>query len=229
MSSRRLRWFVDERLVLRGRRRAGLVAATTGSLVVAVILIARPASSRLAVGPAPGLAVAGPPDQVCLSGVDAVDCDNIGSDHEAVALADLDGDGFDELAWAGLPNRLCRGQLGAGAACESVSEIPDSGLALAVGDIDGDGRFGFVISTTAHGFWDCTLDVGAGAGFHCSQLPLPDVEGRRIVVGDVNGDGAADIVASPSRGPPVLCSRSMGGPFTCKGIADGRSGSRQGG
>ncbi len=125
---------------------------------------------------------------------------------DALATGDVDGDGVLDAATssnvAGLRGIVHRGTR-SGREIREVAELPERALvpAVALGDLDRDGRADLVASTLrAEGDqWKTSLEALLSRGDRFERRTLLEKVGRQSVsalaVGDLDGDGAADLGA----------------------------------
>ena len=151
----------------------------------------------------------------------------------AVAVADLDGDGYRDVIVGEAPCLLApltpiriaiyRGGRSLPSTTPVWTELEWPNpldvivrLALAVGDVDGDGRDDLIASSVAgvQVFAGIT-DVGAPLGAPAFRLPGASQIGR-VVVADVNGDHRTDIITTSEGAATVWLSTGRAGawPFT---------------
>ena len=133
----------------------------------------------------------------------------------AVTLADFDGDGRDDLAassieraegkWRTRLDVLLSRRGGAFASSVVLRESGAAGLlALAAGDLDGDGHADLV-AFDADGAPRIYLGVGGGrlARARATGLSGEGCAGRHVRISDLDGDGRGEIVASFGEDPGV--------------------------
>ena len=148
-----------------------------------------------------------------------------GSDDFALALGDLNGDGWLDLAVSNDNEIDILMNNGAGAFSLSTSlATPGAGVTgIGIGDFNSDG-FGDVVvseyfsSPSAPLSYDAKLFLNEGSGNFGAAIPLPGVGGtlyQGLAVGDLNQDGLPDIAAASSDqdagGLVVLINRGDGG------------------
>ena len=162
-------------------------------------------------------------------------------DYFSVALADLDGDGRDDLvASAGQNGGTVDTQglhaylHGAAGGWQEASEgLPTDHTfgGVAVADVDGDGRADIIAPTEGwSGYGDLGVTVhlnrrGASGGIQWVDGPAPVGAGyyHQAIVADLNGDGLADVVAA-GRDDGVrawLGGRGQGGTLTWTEASEG--------
>jgi hypothetical protein len=146
-----------------------------------------------------------------------------GTGGRSPVFADFDGDGFLDLAVIrGLsadPTArvvVLKGDGAGGFAKVATISIEGYALALAAGDVDGDGRADLVLASSSPPFGDnpelLTLRSRGGFQFDPPRATsvLPSIYNiGSITAGDVDGDGRADVVVSQYQGP-VGVFRSVG-------------------
>jgi hypothetical protein len=143
-----------------------------------------------------------------------------------IRLADIDGDGKEDLCARAAAGLICHRSIGAGFAEESIpgpawSDASGFGAAryyttLRMGDVDGDGRADACIRHS--GGMRCVLSDGAGFPTVVEGPAWSDEQGwgaplyyGSIRLADVNGDGRADLCARGSAG--LRCHFSEGASF----------------
>ena len=131
------------------------------------------------------------------------------SSASAVVVADLSGDGLDDLILA-TPVRIRVFQsLGAGAFAAPVS-VHDAGVttddALAVLDVDQDGALDLVAAFPTGVAWL----RGDGLGGLAPPVAITDVPAQRLLLDDMNADGLTDVVVADELSVRTLVSHGDG-------------------
>ncbi len=127
-----------------------------------------------------------------------------------LALADVDGDGVQDLAVANFVSggNLLRGDghCGFGPPTKVLDAAPngqysEAALSVAAGDLDGDGFADLVFDATGPGggkeYYAVLFGHGDGTFEPAAMVPVK-TGSSQIVIADVNGDGRPDIVSSSS-------------------------------
>lgn len=145
-----------------------------------------------------------------------------GYQSQAVAVADVDGDGH--LDALGAHARWVDGRIREGSLTTRLQRSPggtfaeprrvDAGLepvALAVGDLDGDGRVDAVVANweERNGTGEVTVHLQAGMpeGTFQADPVVVSLVGRRpgdVAIGDLNGDGRPDLAIAARDGQDAL-------------------------
>ncbi|HUQ53245.1 MAG TPA: tandem-95 repeat protein, partial [Gammaproteobacteria bacterium] len=145
----------------------------------------------------------------------------VGVNARAVAAADINGDGFDDLAVATgssqglvlLPNIVDP----TNSARRVLTPTPQSlggealGNDVAFADLDRDGDLDIVVAAAA-GAPDRAFLAASGA-FTTAALGAPTLDSRAVAVGDVNGDAFVDLVFANPGGSSLLVNSGSGGVF----------------
>ncbi len=128
----------------------------------------------------------------------------------AVAVADVDGDGVDEIITSSLagadPIRVFKTDGSLLAEWQAFPENPHAGVSIAAGDFSGDGRgeiAAAIVSPTSS-----IVKIFNGAGtelINFLALPKNVKTGLSLAAGDVNADGVDELVVAPAAhgGPQV--------------------------
>jgi hypothetical protein len=130
-----------------------------------------------------------------------------------VAVADVDGDGFNDIICAAGPGggpevRVFSGRDGS-LLQDFFAFTPTfaGGVYVAAGDVNGDGKADIICGAGAGGGPQVSVFNGADDKLLTSFFPFPVsfTGGVRVAAGDVNGDGLADIIcgAGPGGAPEV--------------------------
>jgi hypothetical protein len=139
----------------------------------------------------------------------------VGSNPQDAVLADFDLDGDIDLAVVnqGSANvSVLWSYQGAMIQAFNLTVAPVP-VAIASGDIDGDGYPDLAVATTGYGYVSMATNQGDGSfglafGFACGQQP------RGLDMGDLDGDGFEDVVvACETTGLPLTLLRSLGDGF----------------
>ncbi len=174
---------------LNGDGKPDIVVANTGGDDVSVLVNATaPGATTLAFAPQQTFAVGGGPF--------------------AVALGDLNGDGQPDLVVANandntvsvLVNKTAPGASSAAFASQQTFAVGSNPQAVAVGDVNGDGKSDLVIANINANTVSVLLNAtapGATTLAFASQQPFAvGTAPQAVAVGDVNGDGKPDLVVA---------------------------------
>jgi len=143
------------------------------------------------------------------------------SDTAAVTLGDLDGDGWLDIAVVGTgghPEGKASVLLGTGGgkfATHVDYTVGIEPLAVAFGDVNGDGKLDLVVANGGlDGFWSLSVLLGKGDGTLAPKVDYPSGPGpQSIAQAEINGDGKLDVVLDSQHGPSsvsVLLGRGDG-------------------
>lgn len=133
-------------------------------------------------------------------------------DVSIMELADVDADGMVDLIFA---RRLVGGGQGIlvlhqladgsfGRPLELALAGPSAPLALAVADIDGDGRLDLLVSDALSGTQMSIYRQTAPGQFAAAATMVLPALTVRIVLADIDGDGRSDLITSHADGPTAL-------------------------
>ncbi|RZK49808.1 MAG: hypothetical protein EOO59_16240 [Hymenobacter sp.] len=119
-----------------------------------------------------------------------------------MALGDVDGDGDLDLLATGYSDNLVSVRLNGGDATGTASGVFSNGsdvrvgnnpIAVALGDLDGDGDLDLVTANSLGTSASVRLNGGAGT-FGGGSTLATTANPRNVVLGDVDGDGDLDVV-----------------------------------
>lgn len=144
-----------------------------------------------------------------------------GSLMRAVASGDFNGDGKADIAYAqsAIGGSGVRIQLGNGdGTFQSATDVSGTQgastiRALAVGDINNDGKDDIVASEATGGGIDLLTSLGNGS-FSFSTLSSGFIGTRSVAVGDFNGDGRLDVAAGGISGAVRMLLQDSSGSFS---------------
>jgi hypothetical protein len=136
---------------------------------------------------------------------------------EAVVIADLDGDGKDDVVFTNPGGDVVTVLLGNGNGtfqAHADYATPDYPLGLAVADVNGDGRLDLVVvgnGTDLAPGNTVTVFLGNGDGTFQAGTPyLTASSPYGIVLGDLDGDGRPDVAVTAGRSGPGSASVLLG-------------------
>ncbi len=117
-------------------------------------------------------------------------------------------------------NRFCAGDGAGNFTCSDVSSDTFGHNAVAMGDMNGDGKLDAVFATTSRN----RFCIGNGAGgFSCSYVspydPGDSYYSTDVALGDLNNDGKLDAVFANLSHRNRFCAGDGAGGFTCSDIA----------
>jgi VCBS repeat-containing protein len=145
-----------------------------------------------------------------------------GLSARAIAAADLNGDGFDDLAVATASTQgvvlLMNGVDPTSSVRRLLGPTPQSlggealGTDLVIVDLDRDNDLDIVLAAAA-GAPDRTF-VAAGGAFTTAALGAASLDSRAVAAGDINGDAFVDLVFANPGGSSVLMNSGSGAVFT---------------
>lgn len=148
----------------------------------------------------------------------------MGASGQAVALGDVDGDGFVDAVRARFrqPNQVCLGDGNLGFTCSDVEAAAFDTWNVALGDIDGNGTLDAVFASLESNRDATRVCLGDGSGgFNCSRLDLDpftfDLLAFGVALGDVDGNGDLDAVFAQCTQDRV-CLGDGTGTFSCSDI-----------
>ncbi|HZF31141.1 MAG TPA: FG-GAP-like repeat-containing protein [Gammaproteobacteria bacterium] len=155
----------------------------------------------------------------------------IGLASTAIAVGDLDGDGFADLVAAAAgdepfvlldianPAALDAGLAQSGAERRGLASIPlnfgvaGAGADVALADLDNDGDLDAVVANGPGSPSTAFLNDGHGVLTQLAPLGPPARDDRAVAIADLNGDGFADVVIA-SAGGNSLYTSANGASFT---------------
>jgi len=151
-----------------------------------------------------------------------------GGNSRAVACADLDGDGDDDVVvanWGANAHAVYLNQGGAqdgqaGAFVQDrtteLAQVSSKSCGVAMGDLDGDGDLDLAFSNRKGEANEVWLNGGGGL-FSLSSGALPPGDGGNstdVAMVDLDGDGVRDLAILNRQGPPYLYLNDGGARFT---------------
>lgn len=160
---------------------------------------------------------------ICLGdGLGGFDCAPVGGDvvrSTGIAAADMDGDGFVDLALAnGInvagPNTVCYGNGDGTFTCAPVESLSGDSRGVAIGDFNADG-FGDVVFSRAGSAVNRICFGGAGRAFSCRDLdPATSANSTSANAADLDLDGDIDLLITEFGRRPRLGLNDGAGNFT---------------
>jgi hypothetical protein len=179
----------------------------------------------------------GAPNAVCLGdGTGLFNCqpmNGTAAESVAIAIGDLNGDGKVDAVFANLEpvpgsdpphyNSACLGDGTGRFDCRPIAMDIRRSAAVALGDVNHDGKLDAVFANHNQSPNDICLGDGTGA-FTCHQLGTDELASSGVVLVDLNGDGDLDAVfssSSPDREERNrVCYGDGTGDFTCKDVSE---------
>ena len=135
-----------------------------------------------------------------------------------VAVGDVDGDGYDDIATSPDVGGSPRVKVVSGKILQTLYDdfVFDSslrnGARISVSDVNGDGYADLIVGSGPGSTAVRVIDVHNGRElFNQNVFPNTFTGGVYIAAGDVDGDGRADIIAAPGMsGPPIIRAIDVG-------------------
>lgn len=134
----------------------------------------------------------------------------------SIAVADLNGDGFQDLAVAcqvsgTLAILLGNGSGGFAPASANLIKVGAQPFSVVTGDFNGDGLADLATADNAGNTVTVLIGNGLGAFAPAPGSPFAVSSPWSLAVGDINGDGFTDVVVGGAAGVSVLAGNGKGG------------------